>query len=64
MSTDIPTLPAPRGFFDPIRHNMMKTLGVDQSSTIKTRGLPVVVYIDRQVRLAVLGIALWLKLYS
>ncbi|WVW78167.1 hypothetical protein I302_100118 [Kwoniella bestiolae CBS 10118] len=48
MNALIPSISATRSFWDPIRSNVMRSLGVDEHSEIGSRGLPVVVYVDRQ----------------
>lgn len=51
MNADVASLSAPAHFWDGIKGNFMRSLGVDGPSRIGTgrRGLPVVVYIDGQV---------------
>ncbi|OCF33791.1 hypothetical protein I316_04503 [Kwoniella heveanensis BCC8398] len=48
MNAMIPSIHAPKAFWNPFRKNMMSALGVDGHSENGSRGLPVVVYIDRQ----------------
>nr|XP_018265205.1 uncharacterized protein I303_01565 [Kwoniella dejecticola CBS 10117]OBR87363.1 hypothetical protein I303_01565 [Kwoniella dejecticola CBS 10117] len=48
MNALIPSLPAAQTFWEPIRSNVMRSLGVDGHTGIGSRGLPVIVYVDRQ----------------
>ncbi|RXK39184.1 hypothetical protein M231_03541 [Tremella mesenterica] len=48
MNADVHLVPAPQGFWEPIRNNVMRSLAVDGVSKHGSRGLPVVVYVDRQ----------------
>ncbi|KAK8847645.1 hypothetical protein IAR55_005504 [Kwoniella newhampshirensis] len=48
MNAMIPTVPAAQNFWEQFRTNMMRSLGVDGKSDTGSRGLPVVVYVDRQ----------------
>ncbi|WVR04845.1 hypothetical protein IAU60_001857 [Kwoniella sp. DSM 27419] len=48
MNAAVPHVAAPQSFWSPYRANMMRSLGVDGVSKTGSRGLPVVVYIDRQ----------------
>lgn len=48
MNANVPLVEAPLDYWEPIRRNMLRSSGVDHSSKHGTRGLPVVVYIDRQ----------------
>ncbi|WVF69529.1 hypothetical protein IAT40_004307 [Kwoniella sp. CBS 6097] len=48
MNAMIPSIHAPKAFWNPFRKNMMSALGVDGHSEHGSRGLPVVVYVDRQ----------------
>lgn len=51
MNADVAPLKAPLQFWRLIRENVMRTLGVEDSteSRVGSRGLPVVVYVDNQV---------------
>ncbi|OCF53988.1 hypothetical protein L486_08522 [Kwoniella mangroviensis CBS 10435] len=48
MNALIPSIAATRSFWDSIRSNVMRSLGVDDHSEVGSRGLPVIVYVDRQ----------------
>ncbi|WWC86645.1 uncharacterized protein L201_001522 [Kwoniella dendrophila CBS 6074] len=48
MNALIPSTSATKSFWQPIRSNVIRSLGVDGSSEIGSTGLPVVVYVDRQ----------------
>ncbi|ORY30222.1 hypothetical protein BCR39DRAFT_530035 [Naematelia encephala] len=48
MNTNVPTLNAPRSFWNPFRLNVQRALSVDGESNVGSRGLPIVVYVDRQ----------------
>ncbi|WWD21732.1 hypothetical protein CI109_106219 [Kwoniella shandongensis] len=48
MNALIPTVSAAQGFWEQFRANTMRSLGVDGKSDTGSRGLPVVVYVDRQ----------------
>ncbi|WWC68179.1 uncharacterized protein I206_102102 [Kwoniella pini CBS 10737] len=48
MNALIPSLPAVKTFWEPFRSNVIRSLGVDGHSEIGSRGLPVIVYVDRQ----------------
>ncbi|WVQ79833.1 hypothetical protein IAT38_001933 [Cryptococcus sp. DSM 104549] len=48
MNVLIPSVQAPQTFWDPYLNNVVQSVGADEPSNTGSRGLPVVVYIDRQ----------------
>ncbi|WRT64526.1 uncharacterized protein IL334_001458 [Kwoniella shivajii] len=48
MNALIPSVSARQSFWEPFRSNVMRSLGVDGQSEVGSKGLPVVVYVDRQ----------------
>lgn len=52
MNAAVSMIDAFKSFWEPFRQSMLRSLGAAGHAQMADRGLPVVVYIDRQVRLS------------